>query len=374
MNKLLYIAILLLGLSSCSDYEMKISGRFIGTDGDMVYLEKNSTLEQVIVDSVKLDDNGNFQLALKEVPHTPSLYHIIHDGNKIPLLIQSGDNIEVEAAGNIAFTYKVTGSTESELLKEFNAEYLAGAKQINDIVAQYQEGMSQDEIAQLNKQLNAAYIATKQMQLRFINEHKGNIAAVYALYQRLPGDQHLFKGDSDIIYYKTVAEAIGKNYPNSPYLSILNSQIARMDAQLSLESMITETNLPELELPDMYGNKVAISSLEGKVFLIQFWSAELGNSNAFNADLKELYAKYHDKGFEVYQIAIDTSRALWIDAVQQQALPWISVCDLMGMQSPSLILYNVQGLPYSLLIDAEGNIVSKPTSVEQIEQELQALM
>ena len=146
-----------------------------------------------------------------------------------------------------------------------------------------------------------------------------------------------------------------------------------MDAQLSLISQITETSIPELVIPDMYGNNVALSSLQGKVILLQFWSAELGNSNALNADLKQIYSQYHDKGFEIYQVAIDTSRATWINSVQEQGLPWISVCDLMGQHSSALSIYNVQTLPYNYLFDAEGNILGKQLTTEQLEEKLQTI-
>ena len=76
---------------------------------------------------------------------------------------------------------------------------------------------------------------------------------------------------------------------------MLASEIARMDARQNLMSNIAETNFPDVELPDMFGRKVRLSSLQGKVVLVDFWSAELGNSNAINAELKEVYAEYADR-------------------------------------------------------------------------------
>lgn len=154
-----------------------------------------------------------------------------------------------------------------------------------------------------------------------------------------------------MIYYRMVAEAIEERYPESSYLPLLASEIARMDARQNLMSNIAETNFPDVELPDMFGRKVRLSSLQGKVVLVDFWSAELGNSNAINAELKEVYAEYADRGFEIYQIGVDVSKDIWINAVQEQQLPWISVCDFRGRNSPALGLYNVQKLPANFLID-----------------------
>ena len=155
----------------------------------------------------------------------------------------------------------------------------------------------------------------------------------------------------------------------------MEREIARMDARISLTSQISEAGYPDLEMTDIYGKKIRLSSLTGKVVLLDFWSAELGSSNALNADLKELYKKYEDApvGFEVYQVAIDTSKPLWINAVQEQQLPWISVSDLRGRGSSALGLYNVQKLPANFLIDKEGSIVARDIYGKSLEEKLDEL-
>ena len=140
-----------------------------------------------------------------------------------------------------------------------------------------------------------------------------------------------------------------------------------MDAQISLLSQVSEASFPEIAQPDMYGKTQKLSDLEGKVILLHFWSAAIGNSNAFNADLKDIYAKYHDKGFEIYQVGVDTSKALWVNTVQQQQLPWITVCDFQGQDSPAVGAYNVTALPTNYLIDRSGNIVGKDFSGQKLE-------
>ena len=256
------------------------------------------------------------------------------------------------------------------------AVFVSGAQRLDNIASQFAKAtLSEEDRQALVKEYTAEYYRIRREQLRFIIENKASLAAVYALYQRLPGDTYLFNGDSDVVYYRTVAEAIEQTYPESPYLQSLMGEIARMDARISLSSQITEAGYPDLELSDIYGKKVRLSSLAGKVVLLDFWSAELGNSNTLNAELKEVYKKYADApvAFEVYQVAIDTSKPLWISAVQEQQLPWVSVSDLRGRASSSLGLYNVQKLPANFLIDKEGNIVGKDIYGKSLEQKLDEL-
>ena len=151
----------------------------------------------------------------------------------------------------------------------------------------------------------------------------------------------------------------------------LSNDIARMEARISLMNSIETRTYPELEGKDMYGNEVALSSLEGNIVLVDFWSAESGSSNAFNAELKEIYAKYESEGFRVYQVSADLSKAVWVTAVQEQRLPWISVCDFRGEASPMLHAYNVRKLPSNYLIDREGNIIGKDLYSKALEDKLE---
>ena len=176
--------------------------------------------------------------------------------------------------------------------------------------------------------------------------------------------------DSDLIYYRTVADAVSESYPTSPFLLTLSNDIARMEARISLINSIESRTYPELKGSDMYGNEIALSSLEGNVVLVDFWSAEAGNSNAFNAELKEIYEEYESEGFRVYQVSADTSKAAWITAVQEQRLPWISVCDFMGEASPMLRAYNIRKLPSNFLIDRNGDIIGKDLYSSALERKL----
>lgn len=368
MKKIFFAATLLvMTLASCQSSKVKISGRFVGSQADMVYVEQATALEQIMLDSVKLDDEGRFSLEIDDVAKSPSLYNIVFDGERVPLLLMDGDNIEISGAGKVLRNYEVSGSLESELLQEFNRNYIDGAIKLNTLISQFSDEMSDEQLKVLSAEYSRLYLDIKKQQLKFIVEHKNRIAAVYALHQRLLNDTYLFNGDSDVIYYRTVADAVEETYPDSHYLPILRSQIARMDAQISLLSQVKETNLPEIELPDMFDRKRTLSSLGGKVVLLHFWSAAVGNSNAQNADLKELYAKYNEQGFEIYQVSIDTSKAMWINAVQEQKLPWISVIDLRGETSPALGLYNVSKLPTSYLISRKGEIVGKDFTTAELE-------
>lgn len=361
-STVLFTLVAALFLCGCRSSKVKISGRFVGNEAKTVYLEQVTPLAQSVIDSTLLDAQGNYRFLLKTAPQSPALYNIVYNGERIPLFLAAGDRVEVGSVGNVVRNYTVAGSEESELLRRFYQAFVTGAQNLDKLAQRFSEaGLTEAARQSLIKEYTTEYYRIRREQLHFIIEHKASLAAVYALYQRLPGDTYLFNGDSDVVYFRTVAEALEQSHPESPYLQSLLAEITRMDARINLSSHITETGYPDLEMSDIYGKKIRLSSLLGKVVLLDFWSAELGNSNALNAELKEIYAKYAHANtpFEVYQVAIDTSKPAWITAVQEQQLPWISVSDLRGKASTSLGMYNVQKLPTNFLIDIEGTLVAR---------------
>ena len=368
-SKILVAVVVAVAVVGCRSNEVEISGRFVGLNSKMVYLEHMSATGQNIIDSVALDNNGGYRFKIENVEMTPSLYNVLYNSERVPLLVSRGENISLNAMGSILLNYTVSGSPESELLRKFNKPFVEGQLELNKTIQNYHS--ADDAVRkQLAQRYNAIYHAIKRQQISFIIENKEHLASVYALYQRLPGEQYLSSADSDLIYYRTVADAVSERYPTSPFLLTLSNDIARMEARISLMNSIESRTYPELTGSDMYGNEVTLSSLEGNVILVDFWSAEAGNSNAFNAELKEIYEEYESEGFRVYQVSADTSKAAWITAVQEQRLPWISVCDFKGESSPMLRAYNVRKLPSNYLIDRKGNIIGKDLYSSALERKL----
>lgn len=368
-SKILVVVAVAVAVMGCRSNEVEISGRFVGLNSKMVYLERMSATGQSIIDSVALDNDGGYRFQIENVEMTPSLYNVLYSSERIPLLVSRGEKISLNAMGSVLLNYTVSGSPESELLRKFNKEFVEGQLELNKTIQNYYS--ADDSVRkQLAQRYNSIYHTVKRQQISFIIENKEHLASVYALYQRLPGEQYLSSADSDLIYYRTVADAVSERYPTSPFLLTLSNDIARMEARISLMNSIESRTYPELKGSDMYGNEVALSSLEGNVILVDFWSAEAGNSNAFNAELKEIYEEYESEGFRVYQVSADTSKAAWITAVQEQRLPWISVCDFKGEASPMLRAYNVRKLPSNYLIDRKGNIIGKDLYSSALERKL----
>jgi peroxiredoxin len=353
-----------------SSNKAEISGQFVGLEAKMVYLEAADGSEYKVVDSVALDDKGCYKFEIKEAPTSSALYNVVYNKSRMPLLVSRGEKVTLSAEGSPLENYTVSGSPESELLCNFNKMYIRFREELKDIIEQTN---SADQATQeeLKMQYNIAYNALKRKQITLIIENKESLAAVYALYQRLPGEIYLSGSEaSDAIQYRTVLDAVSKRYPNSSLVEKLKKDVELMESRIRVLQLVEERSYPELKGSDIYGKEHTLSSLEGNVILVDFWSAESGVSNITNADLKDIYKMYEPKGFRIYQVSADTSKATWVAAVVDQHLPWVSVCDLKGAASPMVLSYNIQKLPSNFLIDRDGKIVAKDLYGEALKKKL----
>ncbi len=187
-------------LSGCRSSKATLSGRFAGTEAQTVYLEQVTPLAQTIVDSAQLDKEGAYRFRLKNATKTPTLYNLLCNGERIPLLIKGGDRLTVGAVGNPTRNYTVEGSEESELLREFYQSYVGGVQGLDGILKQLDRAeLTDDDRRAVMREYTTAYHQLKREQLKFIISNKPSLAADYALYQRLMGVTALFNGAADVV-------------------------------------------------------------------------------------------------------------------------------------------------------------------------------
>lgn len=173
---------------------------------------------------------------------------------------------------------------------------------------------------------------------------------------------------NDVNFAKRITEVFLQEYPTEQYPKDVATLIPHTG-----EVMIGDV-APEINLPNFNGENVSLSSLRGKVVLIDFWASWCGPCRGENPNVVRLYHQYKDKGFTVYSVSLDASKEAWLKAVQKDGLAWEShVSELKRWDSSAARTYKVQGIPATFLIDENGVVIGKNLRGEALEQKLMQL-
>ncbi|HWK98499.1 MAG TPA: TlpA disulfide reductase family protein, partial [Parapedobacter sp.] len=128
---------------------------------------------------------------------------------------------------------------------------------------------------------------------------------------------------------------------------------------------------PEISLPTPTGESVALSSLKGKLVLVDFWATWCAPCVKEQPELKALYEKYNGGAtagqFEIFGVSLDKSRDNWIKSIDRLDINWIQVSDLMFWKSPVAKDYAIQELPFNVLVGEQGDIVAINLHGEELE-------
>lgn len=381
MKKSFAILLGVAALCGCNNNRVVLEGEFAACPNEVVVLESIAANGTMAADSVRTNANGSFKINVELIDAEPTFYNLRCAERSVPLILSAGERVTVNSVPGLIDGYTIEGSKESELVREVKNIMGFGVARLDSLRTLYNQTSVKNVQQLINKEFSQEYLNIKRKQIEFVVKNSGSLAAIYALNQRIPGDQVLFGGKKDVIYFRLVAEEVEKNYPTSPYLAGLKAALAQYDNQVELATKMEEAltadpvNFPEIELPDMFGKKQSLTALQkDKVVLLDFWSIADQNASFRNAELKDIYAKYHDKGFEIYQVSVDTTKPAWIEVVQMQKLPWISVCDFKGAGSMAVQLFGITGIPQNFLIDREGNIVARNAYGDDLKKELAKLI
>ena len=379
MKKYVVLALAVLGMASCSEKKFHVEGSITNAADSVLYLEIISLMGPEVVDSVRLDADGTFSLA-GEAPQAPEFYRLrIHD-QIISLSIDSTETVTVTAAyPEMASKYDVSGSDNCVKIKELALRQMQLQRQAMAIGRSEQLSVSQsnDSILALITQYK------EEVKRDYIFPDPAKPYAYFALFQAI-GNTLIFNprtNRDDIKVFAAVATSWdaywpdaerGKNLHNIAIEGMKNVRMADASQSQTIDpSKIQTTGVIDIVLTDNKGQERKLSDLKGQVVLLDFHVFGQKESPARILALRELYNKYHARGFEIYQVSLDGDEHFWKQ--QTAALPWVSVLAAESNRS-FLTLYNVQTLPEFFLIDRGNNLVSRSQQITDIDKSIQSLL
>lgn len=363
--------------NNSSDFTVK--GVVSGADGQFMYLENVGVSNVVTLDSIKLAPGGKFKFTEKR-PDYPDFYRLRLNNQWINFSVDSTETISFVAdAGTFATSYTVEGSENSKAIKTITLAQLDANQAISRLRKEYEDKMISDTT--YRSKVLAASDAYKEVARKYIYSAPMSTTAYFALFQQIDGLLFFDLYDkNDVKAYGAVATSYDHYYPESPRskhlynLTLQSMKVLRAQRPADFSNVeAKEISFLDIELPNARGEVIKLSSVApGHVVLINFTAYQTEWSPALNMALGELYTKYHNQGFEIYQVSLDSDTHFWRNGASN--LPWVSVRDPQSVYSQVAGLYNVKQLPALFILDRKGNLVKRVEDVKKLEADIKAVL
>ena len=352
---------------------VSVNGTFTNASGDSIYIAKFDGKKYTNFKGVKADKTGKF--SLKTTVPAPDYYVIrvgefhtniiLRDSSKITIY---GDKKKLKEVCNFI------GSDESQAMNQFairmekwNVKRDSAYKAMNVMPAE-----DTARRRKFNDYMTREYISYLNDRQQFVNSHMGSASLIVVLVS--------LSIDNEYEAWNAVLGQLVQAFPESPtikeYVTYANN-IAKAKEEEKQRAEIAAQFAPGKPAPDFTElttdrkTSLSLSALKGSYVLIDFWASWCGPCRKENPNVVNTYNKYKADGFTVLSVSLDSDPSKWLAAIQADGLLWPNhVSDLGGWSSKVPRLYNVSSIPFTVLVDKEGNIVQTNLRGPQLESKL----
>lgn len=369
MKKIFFFCFALLLFSCGKNHKFTVEGNVTGAKGSVLYFEHVGISKAAILDSVVLKEKGGFKFE-REQPASPDFYRLRLVNHIINLSVDSTETIKIQAdSSSFAYKYSVEGSENCLKIKELSDLKRETAVSIKNLDKEFADKkIDQDTYLTLAQETVNNY---KSVARKYIIDNPGSPVAYFALLQTI--DNLMFfnpYNKEDNRLYGAVATQWDFYHPESEFskhikrLGLMGMKVLRGDRPIEYHAETVD--ILDFSLPDMNGKNIKLSDyVKGKVTLMEFTSYQAKGSPEHNMLLANVYEKLKDRGFQIYQISLDTDEHVWKNIAFN--LPWTCVRDPQSVYSDLVRLYNVRNLPASFIINRNGEIVMRVESYDKLD-------
>jgi len=356
-------AIVLLIFLSCHTKkdEFTIKGNIAGVDTGKVYLQK---LVEGKPQSIDTADIVNGEFSFKGKMDLPDLRVLrLNERDYFAQIFIDNSDVKVTAYKDSLNATKTTGSPSQDIFQSYLNELLSVNKNLANIQEKYQKAMeahNDEEAKNAEMDYKSVMENMKVYTKNFVKEHSKSVVSAYIALVQLSNDVESDELDS-------IVNRIPQEISQSEYVIQLKKRAE------DIKKTALGITAPDFTMNDPQGNPVQLSSLRGKVVMIDFWASWCGPCRQENPSVVKLYQQYHNKGFEILGVSLDRNKEEWEKAIKDDQLNWLHVSDLKFWQNSAALLYSVNSIPQTFLLDKDGKIIAKGLRSEGLAAKLTEL-
>jgi len=321
-----------------------------------------------------IDADGNFSIQTQA--QEPGFYNVAFSNeNSFLLFLEPGSTTKISAEGaNLFTTYELLeAGNDSKLMKEYFSEYNAFYLELQAI------NESMEKLAFNDDKGRQMFIKKSEAKRDIFNAFKHNFIEVNIESPVMVTMIDHLDPSTEMDYITKIGDAVQKSLPNTHYATIIANAVKKKSQDYMMASApqrIQKGSMaPEVEFPDPNGKIIKLSSLKGKVVLLDFWASWCKPCRAENPNVVRLYNQYKNKGFEVFSFSLDKEKARWTNAIQADGLIWPNhASDLKGWQTATIPVYGYNSIPFTVLIGTDGKIIETNLRGQQLEKKLKSIL
>lgn len=353
-NLLIVFISVIVALTSCGPKnQYRITGTITGIDSGTIYLQKREAGEWNKLDSSEIKA-GTF--TFQGTIEMPELWYLTVKDAKIyvPLFVESSV-ITVDMLADSLEGTAIKGSFSQDLYQDYLKQMEPIDEEMNAIYKKYRKASeTEDEVAMAKADSMYEVVEAKQKKqiLAFAKENNSSVVAPYLIIR----NAYMF----DLPDLEEAVQEMDTVLNASSYMQDLTKQVE------ILKAVQIGQPAPDFTQADTAGNPLTLSSLKGKVLLVDFWAAWCGPCRSENPNIVKAWKKYNKKGFDVLGVSLDKDREKWIEAIHADNLTWNHVSDLRYWNNEASDLYGIRSIPSSVLLDREGIIIARNLRGEEL--------